>query len=538
MDAKSNLILSGPKKEITGRDEFLGHYVYNSLRKLSPETQFQVIIDTDEKMTFGELFHLGAKVCQGLLNQGFAKGDIVTLAGWNSNSNHAAFLGVLWAGGVAHPVEGDLKFMEMQSILKQVQPKWILCENKALDTILKCANVLDNKPNVIVYNAPREDPNQGWKRFEDILVEVDMNSFAPQPVGSPSDIALILCSSGTTGIPKGVGLTHENVLFNINLWEYIPEIKIREPVLLTSSFSWITGIYFLIMSCYFGSFRVITTSHQPKIIFKAIEDYKLYSAMIPPAVIKCLLDSPEFNNFDKSILKEMYTGGSIMGKPTVERFLNVWPQVKLYQIYGLTEMGGMITMPASKHNPFSVGRIIYNTDVKIVDYETREILGPDQIGEICIRSKGIFKTYIGKEEAVKDVVVDGWVSTGDLGYYSQDKQLFITTRIKEIMKHDNSQISPVELEIYLSSLPGVADAAVAGIDVGEDSFHLMAFIVKIPGMQMAAEDISKKVEENFSECKHLKGGVYFVDSVPRTASGKLKRKELSNMANTFYTKLV
>ena len=187
--------------------------------------------------------------------------------------------------------------------------------------------------------------------------------------------------------------------------------------------------------------------------------------------------------------------------------------------------------------PGSVGEALKGVYVKVID-EFGRTLGPDQPGELCFKGDRIMKGYINDPNATSEAIdKDGWLHSGDIGYYDEDKQFYIVDRLKELIKYKAFQVPPAEVEALLLSNPKVKDCGVIGIPDEESGELPMAFVVKQLGTNLTEQDVAKFVEENASKPKWLRGGVKFIDEIPRNPSGKILRRELRDLFKSSKAKL-
>ena len=202
------------------------------------------------------------------------------------------------------------------------------------------------------------------------------------------------------------------------------------------------------------------------------------------------------------------------------------------QGYGMSEttLGVMtqvydIKQKEINNKPGSVGAILKGVYAKVID-ENGAALGPNQRGELCFKGPMVMKGYIGNEQATEEAIKDGWLHTGDVGYYDEDKQFFIVDRIKELIKYKAFQSAPAEIEAILLSHPKIKDAGVIGIPDEECGELPLAYVVKQPNVKLTEKEVIDFVAELLSKPKHLHGGVRFIEEIPKNASGKILRKDL------------
>lgn len=198
---------------------------------------------------------------------------------------------------------------------------------------------------------------------------------------------------------------------------------------------------------------------------------------------------------------------------------------------------GVLKPKGLNNKPGSVGTLQFGTWCKVIDTRTGEILGPNKPGELCFKGRLMMKGYINNEEETRNAMKDGWLHTGDVGYYDKDEEFFIVDRLKELIKYKGFQVPPAELEAILLSHPKIKDAAVIGIPDEEAGELPLAFVVKQPGVELSAEEVKTFVAKEASPAKRLHGGVQFTDAIPKNASGKILRRMLRESFKNSKSKL-
>lgn len=193
----------------------------------------------------------------------------------------------------------------------------------------------------------------------------------------------------------------------------------------------------------------------------------------------------------------------------------------------MSETAFNILFPRRKESKSgSVGNIQYGAWVKVCDTETGGILGPYQKGELCFKSPALMKGYLNNEEATKHTIRNGWLHSGDIGYYDEDAMFFVIDRLKELIKYKGCQVSPTELESILLTNKNIRDAAVIGLPDEEACELPLAFIVPAADSDITEDEIISYIAERMSPAKRLRGGVRFVSSIPKNPSGKILRRLL------------
>lgn len=357
---------------------------------------------------------------------------------------------------------------------------------------------------------------------------------------SQSDTAAILFSSGTTGRVKGVLLTHRNFIALIggfcSLKHVYDDGLANEPhpvSLFPLPLFHVFGFFMMMRAMSMGETLVFMERFDFEGMLKIVEKYRVVYMPVSPPVVTAFAKSDLVKKYDLSSIRLLGSGGAPLGKEVAESFKAKFPNVEIVQGYGLTESGGgasrMIGFDEAKHHG-SVGLLAENMEAKIVDPVTGEALSPGQRGELWIRGPTIMKGYIGDDKAtIETLDSDGWLKTGDLCYFDSDGFLFIVDRLKELIKYKAYQVPPAELELILLTNPEIADAAVVPYpdeDVGQIP---MAFVVRKPGSNITAAQVMEYVAKQVAPYKKIRR-VSFVNSIPKSPSGKILRRELVAIA--------
>ena len=319
-----------------------------------------------------------------------------------------------------------------------------------------------------------------------------------------------------------------------------------------STLHWSTGILFLLCGTLYGAKRVITTrSFDSDLFMDIISRYKITTTFLVPYAISLLLKNSNLKPLET--VTNMLAGGSVVSKKLCEAMAPYLLKCKLTTAYGSTESDSL-TSSATHQRYGSVGKVFFNVQIKIID-EVENKLGPNETGEICYKTPIAFTEYLGDPEKTKEAIKNGWVYTGDIGYFDIDGFLFVIDRKKDMLKVNNFQVSsifkplrfyilnftfitrqvyPSELEALINKIDGVVNSCVVGVYEEEKGNDLIfAFVIKDTSNQhVTAEGILKYVHSRTTFVNQLSGGVYFLDSFPLTPSGKVRKTEVKNIAKS------
>uniref|UniRef100_A0A0B7BDP1 AMP-dependent synthetase/ligase domain-containing protein n=1 Tax=Arion vulgaris TaxID=1028688 RepID=A0A0B7BDP1_9EUPU len=260
---------------------------------------------------------------------------------------------------------------------------------------------------------------------------------------------------------------------------------------------------------------------------RCLQERKITMAHLVPPLIVFLTKHPLVSNYDITSLKKIFCGAAPLGADITTDFLQRFTHgVKLNQGFGMTELSPVSNVDFTC-TAGSIGHLVANTKGKIVHLETNKVLPPGEEGEYCVKGPQVMKGYFNNQKATDEMIEsDGWLHTGDIGYFNKDGLVYIHDRLKELIKYKGSQVAPAELEAILLGHPNIQDAAVLGVPDDAAGELPKAFVVKKLGSTLSEEEIIKFVEGRVSSTKRLRGGVQFVDEIPKNPSGKILRRVL------------
>lgn len=357
---------------------------------------------------------------------------------------------------------------------------------------------------------------------------------------SIEDVAFLPYSSGTTGLAKGVQLTHSNLTANCEMLDV--EMNNTRLILPTTStfqdvlpcvlpFFHIYGFTCTLSSKLSQGCKLVTLpKFQPDTFLNSLSHYKGTMVHLVPPIVLFLGHHPNLEKKHVDSIRIVMSGAAPIGASDAERMQKRMPQIKFIQGYGLTETSPCAMFGEQGYTNYqSVGKPLSNTEAKIVDLTdgTNTGLGPGKVGELLVRGPHVMKGYLNNEQATKEIIVEnGWLRTGDISYYDEDGNFYITDRLKELIKVKGFQVPPAELEAVIRQHPMVLDAAVVGVPHEINGEAPRAFVVVKPDGAVTEEELKEFVAERVAKFKHLEGGVRFLESIPKNASGKILRREI------------
>lgn len=356
----------------------------------------------------------------------------------------------------------------------------------------------------------------------------------------PDDVVFLPYSSGTTGLPKGVELTHTNIISNSEMLTVktgcstvvLPTTDTFQDVLpCVLPFFHIYGLTVTMISKLQQGCKLVTLpAFRPDTFLNSLTEHKGSVLHLVPPIIIFLSHHEMVKPEHLAPVRNIFSGAAPMGASDAERLLAKAPQMMFAQGYGLTETSPVVLIGAmGSKNYSSVGSPPPRTQAKIVALNdpTNTALGPNQNGELLVRGPQIMKGYHNNKQATDEIFTEGgWLRTGDIAHYDDDLQFYITDRLKELIKVKGFQVAPAELEELLRDHPEVADAAVVGQPHPISGEVPRAFIVTKKNSNVTEDDLKNYVAEKVAVYKKLDGGVTFLESIPKNASGKILRRQL------------
>ncbi|CAL0299800.1 unnamed protein product [Lupinus luteus] len=480
---------------------------------------------TNQSISYGELRRSIYSLATALYHElEVRKGDVVFLLSPNSILYPTICLAVLSIGAIfttANPLNTE------SEIAKQVHNSGAKLAIAAPEELHKL--VPTGVPTLLTTR-----PSDGKKPSVEELIESYYNSLElPQVNVLQSDIAAILYSSGTTGVSKGVVLTHANLISVMRLlsWSAYATESQHDVFLAFLPMFHVYGLVFfgLGLLC-IGVTTVLMQKFDFQAMLVAIQKHKVTHLPAVPPVVLALVKYASKTSYDLSSLKRVGTGAAALSKEVSLEFRKMFPWVELRQGYGLTESTGPVTFFAtdkdSKAHPDSTGKLLPTFCAKIIDIETGKPLPPHKEGELWLKSPAIMKGYLGNLEATTATIdSEGWLRTGDLSYIDENGFVYLVERIKELIKHNGYQVAPAELESVLLSHPLILDAAVIPVEDEETGQIPMAYVVRTAGSELSEDQVIQFVAGQVAPYKKVRR-VSFIDTIPRSVAGKILRKDL------------
>ncbi|NUO45867.1 MAG: 4-coumarate--CoA ligase family protein [Streptomyces sp.] len=481
-------------------------------------------------LTYAQLDAFHRRVAAGLAEAGVRKGDVLALHSPNTIAFPTAFYAATRAGASVTTVHPLATAEEFAKQLTDSAARWIVTVSPLLGTARRAAELSGGIEEILVC-----DSAPGHRSLLDML-----GTTAPEPqvaIDPVEDVAALPYSSGTTGVPKGVMLTHSQIATNLAQLEPLMPAKPGDRILAVLPFFHIYGLTALMNApLRQGATVVVLPRFDLEGYLTAIQNHRITDLFVAPPIVLALAKHPLVAQYDLSSLRHIVSAAAPLDAQLAaacSRRLNLPP---VGQAYGMTELSPgthVVPLDAMREAPAgTVGRLVPGTDMRIVSLDDPgKDLGAGEAGEILIRGPQVMKGYLGRPDATAAMIdPDGWLHTGDVGHVDTDGWLFIVDRVKELIKYKGFQVAPAELEALLLTHPGIADAAVIGVYNDENNEVPHAYVVRQPtAADLSEGEVMMYVAERVAPYKRVRH-VTFIDDVPRAASGKILRRRLRELA--------
>ncbi len=485
--------------------------------------EITTLIFNDQEYTNVQLFKSANKLANGLIKLGVKPKDKVLVMLMNSPEVIISYQGILRAGAIIIPVVFLLGEKEIAHILKNSEAVAIITSAAFLEKLKIAREEVETLKHVIIVE---DEDIPGTIRFSQVLAE--SSDERPAIEIKEDDMAVLLYTSGTTGVPKGVMLTHKNLYRNA-----VDAAKTSEPDpddislhVLPLSHSY--GLTVMNAGWLYPNKSVLMPWFDLEEACKLIEKYKITGFAGVPAMFAMMLNSPETDKYDLSSLKECGSGSAPLPVEVLRGFEEKF-NCAIYEGYGLSEAAPVVTTTyrGRERKPGSIGQAIPGVEVKIVDENDREV-PVGELGELIVKGPNVSPGYYKLPEETAKTFKNGWLYTGDMARQDEDGYLYIVERKKDLIIRGGFNIVPRDVEEVLYLHPAVIDAAVIGVPDAVMGEEIKAYVVLKEGEKVTEEEIIKHCQEHLAKYKTPKF-IEFVEGLPRNPIGKIMRKELREL---------
>lgn len=477
---------------------------------------------TGRTYTYGQLAGAVAALAGGLQSRGLGPGDTIALMSPNIPEFAIVFHGAAVAGVAVSTINPTYTAEEVAFQLRDSGSSLLITIAMFAETAVQAAQESSVSEVFII-----GEPPEGLAPFTAL-----MGSPIGQVDVDPADQVVVLpYSSGTTGFPKGVMLTHRNLVANLIQVQDALDVEDGEVVLAVLPFFHIYGMQVL-MNFFLGRGATIVTV--PRFDLEQslgiIQEHRITRLFAVPPIVLALAKHPLVDQYDLSSLRQVFSGAAPLG---ADLALEAGARIdcEVVQGYGMTELSPVTHLTRmGGFKPGTCGVTAPNTECRIVSVEDGTDQDIDGVGELWVRGPQVMKGYLNNPEATALTIdAEGWLHTGDVGFIDADGHLTIVDRVKELIKYKGFQVAPAELEALLLTHPAVADAAVIGVPDDEAGERPRAFVVVKPGHEVTAAEITEFTAAHVATYKVVHD-VVFTDTIPKSPSGKILRRLLRDGA--------
>jgi acyl-CoA synthetase (AMP-forming)/AMP-acid ligase II len=511
-------IISSPYPDVEIPDVPLHQFVLANAGRMAEEP---ALIDgpSGRTLTFGQLAGGVQRVAAGLAARGFGKGDVLAIYSPNLPEYALAFYGTAAAGGAATTINPLYTVDELAFQLQDAGARFLVTVPPFLDRAREAA-ARTGVDEVFVFGEA-----EGATPFASLLAA------GGQPpavaIDPANDLVALPYSSGTTGLPKGVMLTHRNLVANLCQFQDALGTGAGERLIAVLPFFHIYGLVVLMAAAVReGSTLVTMPRFDLEEFLRILQEHHVTRAYLVPPIVLALAKHPMVDKYDLSALQVVVSGAAPLDAG-LQGAAASRVDCMVAQGWGLTETSPVLTTSVGAPlgpKPGAVGVLLPNTALRVVDPATGADVGRGETGELLARGPQVMKGYLNAPQATADMLdPDGWLHTGDLGRVDDDGYVYVVDRVKELIKYKGMQVAPAELEAVLLGHPAIADAAVVRSPDEEAGEVPKAFVVAKTPLQ--AEEVIAYVAERVAPHKRIRR-VEFIDEIPKALSGKILRRVL------------
>ena len=487
------------------------------------------IIDGDSTYSFSELENFSSRFSGALKNLGILKGDRVGILAPNCAEFVIAFHGITKSGGVVTTINSGYREREIAHQIQDSGCKILVVHESLTQIFSEARSLIKTDVKAIVVTDEHGTEGSFWQL---------VNSSEPHitsGLDTTNDLAALPYSSGTTGLTKGVMLSHSNLVSNVEQLMGLSggaSMNDKDVILVHLPLFHIYGMNVLMNPCIAaGATQVMMGRFDMEEFLSLIETHRVTKLFTVPPVGLGLSQYPGVTTRDLTCLEFAMFGAAPLSAELQVKISEVL-NCAVIQGYGMTESSPVTNIDFTEPGLMkagSIGPAVANTEEKIVDTEDPDKqLGPDEVGELMVRGPQVMLGYFNNPQATEETLTnDGWLHTGDIGKMDEEGYVWVLDRKKELIKYNGFQVPPAELEGLLIEHPEIADAAVIGKPDEESGEIPKAFVVKTAGSDISEDAVMSFVASKVSTFKHVRE-VEFIDAIPKNPSGKILRRLLKN----------
>ncbi|XP_046423351.1 4-coumarate--CoA ligase 1-like [Neodiprion fabricii] len=459
---------------------------------------------------------------------GLLPGDVVMICDHHHLDLAMPCLAALYLGAIFNPLHVDVTGEDLYRMMKITTPKMAFVNEELAGIFAEAIEKMTVDIKLVTFGR-----RTGFLQFEKIITEQkidEVQNYRCTPIKSSNETAVIVWTSGSSGVPKGVALPHSAILGRLKG----PAVYGANALNFTS-LGWLSEVLSMLEPIVTNETRFLAPTFEEYTACALIEKLRTVSLFLSPFMINRLIRSDALDKYDLSSLRRIITSGCSLSVVSRKALKKKVPHALIAVIYGMSETGGAFSVQDNESKPTSTGVILPNRQLKVVDPDTGRVLGANQMGELCLKTCSMMKYYWKNPEATVSVLdEDGWLHSGDLGYYDEDGEIFVVDRLKDLISCPEYNVCPADIENVLLSHPGVKEVAVVAMPHPVDIEQPIAFVVRtdasIVDKQVTEQELIDFVAAKLPDGKRLRGGVRFLEHLPKTSTDKVRRSELRELA--------
>ena len=493
----------------------------------------EIMVFGGRRLGYGDLLGRIRRLAGSLKKLGVSRGDAVAALDTNSDAYVATYYAAATLGAVFVPLNYRAKPPELEYMISTAKVRSLFVGGRYADLLESLRAKLPSLETVVGYGVERD----GWLRFDDLVAsgeEVEDSEV------EETDVSILMYTSGTTSLPKGVLLTHGDFTSYVTNTAELADGTDRGSALVSVPFYHIAGTAQMMTTMWSGRRLVILPQFEPVEWLRTVGSERVTHAMVVPTMFKQLVDHPQFETFDLSSLKNLSYGGAQMPLPVIRRGIERFPKtVSFVNAYGQTETTSTLTILGPDDHRLegtpeeiekkvrrltSIGKPLPDVEFQVVDDDGNP-LPADQVGEIVIRTARVMKGYASESGAAMSQLEGVWLRTRDMGWVDEDGYIYLAGRKDDMIIRGGENIAPAEIESVVQSHPGVEEVAVFALPSEEWGQIVAAAVVPKRAGALSAEEIVDFCKQRLASFKKPEK-IVFLSELPRNPLGKVLKKDL------------